>query len=336
MQAAIRTGFLGTTLSFTKKYEKPVFLPEGIHKSDVLVEVEAAGINPVDFKTPRAMAGAIYGIDFCGKITAVGSEVKDFSVGDEVFGATSQGSLADFTIASSSKIAKKPDELKTTECSALPVAYESTLQCLRIAGVVPPTEEGGQSKDSVLVIGASGGCGIAALQLCKAMEVPRIVAICSKKNTDFVKENGATEVVDYTDSAQLEDFYASNKDKFDCVFDVATGSGGGEDYWEKSIPLLKVEKDSGGKEKLLGNYVALNGPPGKWIRLFMNKQIPNQSLHYCEHSTADLEQVASLLVKVGKTPPLQAFTFSEEGVTEAYTLSKSRRAKGKIVVEMKA
>jgi len=321
MKAAIRNSLFGFNLAFKSDQPEPKFCHKG--SKQVLIQVQAGAINPVDYKLPKAVAGAVLGIDFCGTIKEVGDQVKDFKVGDLVFGGTS-GSLADFTVTESSKIAKVPTHGWTAaEAAALPVAYQSCLQGLRKGGVVPAVDK--QAKESVLVIGASGGCGLAALQLCKAMKIPRIVAICSGKNKDLVTSHGATEMVDYTIKDELETFFGKNQGTIDCVFDVATGSGDGEDYIARSLQIIKPQ---------FGKYVALNGPATSWLRAFTGLEKSNQAIILCEHNTKDLLTVVSLLDSIQAKPLLEKKEFNENSVSEGYEMLKSRRTKGKIVFTM--
>mmetsp|Transcript_8305 Transcript_8305/g.15649 ORF Transcript_8305/g.15649 Transcript_8305/m.15649 type:complete len:338 (-) Transcript_8305:36-1049(-) len=333
MKAAIRKGLLGYNLAFSKDFSQPTFSAGGQHKNDVLVKVNAAAINPVDYKVPRALLGPVIGLDFCGIITEVGNNVGDsLKVGDAVFGTT-QGSLAEYTIAQSSTIAKVPSDWTLIECAALPVAYQSALQALQRGNIVDKegsSSDNQQKEKSVLVIGASGGCGIAGIQLCKAINVSRIAAICSKKNEQLVKDMGATEVVDYSDSNQLESFFHDNSGKFDFVFDAATNSGGGEDYWDKSISLLVRDE----KNAIVGKFAALNGPASKWTRSILGFEKPYESLFFMKSNSQDLEQIVSLLNRTKARPLTNVMTFDEQGLAEAFKLLKSRRTKGKIVFDV--
>jgi NADPH:quinone reductase-like Zn-dependent oxidoreductase len=324
MKAAIRTGFLGYTFTFTQNFAIPSFDPNSSkHKHAVFIKVQSAAINPVDYKLPRFIIGPIIGRDFCGVVEQVGSQVTSFQVGDQVFGNSSTGSLAEYTIAQDSMIAKTHKDWTEEECAALPVAYQSALQSLQVGNIIPKGLEGTSSGEkNVLIIGASGGCGVAGIQLCNAEGVKRIVAICSKKNTEFVQHFGATEVVNYDVPHELNDFFQRNKGQFDCVYDAATGSGGNEDYWNMSIPLLKPK---------VGQFVALNGPAGRWVRALLGWQKKNESIILCRSNTADLEHIINLLNKTGARPIINQYVFSEDGLAEAFKALKSRRAKGKLV-----
>ena len=340
MRAALRSGLLGYTSSFVSDYAPPLFDESCTKQSkDVYVKVKAAAINPVDYKLPRALGGDVFGIDFCGTIEKVGSDVDGkYKVGDEVFGTCSSGSLADYCIANSDKIAKVPkdDSWDPSECAALPIAYMSALQSLRIGNITPQDTENDDSTNeqkSVLIIGASGGCGVAGTQLCKAMGVGRIVGICSSRNSDFVKGLGATEIICYDDEKELKAFYESNKGKFDCVYDAATNSGGGEDYWTMSISLLKNTDIASGKQH--GEYVALNGSAGKWIRAFTGKQKEHETIMMMKSNSADLDMVISLLSKIKAKPITNIIPFSEEGMENGMKQLKGRRTKGKIVFDLR-
>lgn len=268
------------------------------------------------------MLGPIIGLDFCGVVKEIGSNVSKVSVGDVVFGGC-MGSMAEYAIVPEDKVAKKPEHLSAAQAGSLGVAYQSSLQCLKIGNLVDDSasESSGQGK-SLLVIGASGGCGIAGLQLGKALGVSRIVGICSGKNTDLVKEAGATEVVDYTNESKLKEFFEQNEGVFDCVLDVATGSGGGEDYWNSSLPLLK---------ETTGQYTALNGPPGKWVQALTGMKAKQETLLMMKPNAKDLELIAKLLGRIEAKPLITEYNFNETEVLEGLEKLKSRRTTGKLV-----
>lgn len=325
MKAAVRTGLMGWTLVYTTEHPQPTLNTCSTKRKSarlVLVKVNAAAINPVDYKLPRAVIGAVYGIDMCGTVQQVGSDVTEFQVGDVIFGKAETGSLAEYAIASADCIARKDPTWTPTEAAAVPVVYQTGLQGLKIRGILP----NGDNKDkALLVIGASGGCGLAAVQLAKAMGVTRIICICSGKNAEFVKEAGATDIVDYADAMTMENFLSENSGKIDCVYDAATGSGKAEDYVKQSMPLLKEG---------VGEYVAINGSPSMWMRFFAGKMKSHQHMFFTKHSTQDLETIVSLLNKTGDRPHVTTFPFSNENVHEGFEMLKSRRTRGKIVFDM--
>jgi len=184
MKAAIRTGLTGTTYAFSESRALPAWDAEGKNAEDVYLKVNAAGMNPVDYKAPKLMMGPIYGIDCCGTIEKVGSKVKELQVGDVVIGPAKSGSMAEFATASASKIAKLSTGWSVEEGAAIPVAYDTAMTAFDEAGMNESYKNSPDKPpvDSILVIGASGGCGVAALHLAKGMGIKRIVGICSSKN----------------------------------------------------------------------------------------------------------------------------------------------------------
>jgi NADPH:quinone reductase-like Zn-dependent oxidoreductase len=163
------------------------------------------------------------------------------------------------------------------------------------------------------------------------------VAVCSGRNAQHAKEHGAHLVVDYT-SERFADAYgkkAADEDRFDIVYDCATNSGGGEDYKAQALECLKQQS---------GQYVAINGALGMWLRLFSGwGQKRREHLFLTDMNTSDLEYIASLVDGAG-APPLcpvkvvicRALPFSAAGVGEGFALLQSRRAVGKIVFDIAA
>lgn len=340
MRAAIRTGLLGTTIAFTKDHPSPVELDaadkSALKPNQVLIKVKSAGINPVDYKLPRFIGGKVVGIDVAGVVEKVGDDddaAGDFKVGDAVFGRamTSDprgitGSLADYAVASADELASKPESLTFEEAGALPTAYLTGLQSLRAGSV--------DGESSVLVIGASGGCGLAGMQLALALGAKRVVGVCSGKNFAFVKsmlggraDAERVELVDYTNEGAMDEFKENNVGKFDCIYDTATGSGKGENYVTTFPKLLK---------DMTGQFVMINGGASVWARHALGRsQPPQQKLVVtAPKGKADLEEIATLLEKTGVKPNLNVMSFDEKGVTEGFELLKSRRTKGKIVFSM--
>jgi len=315
MKAIVRSG---ASMVMKENYA----MPTSCGAKEVLVDVKAVGINPIDYKLRWPIGTTIVGIDFSGVIKHIGKKVDKFNVGDEVYGF-SKGSLAEVAVADESDIAKKSSKLSFNEAAALPIAYITSLQGLRDYGKL---KEGGR----VLVIGASGGCGISCLQLAKSMKAKDIIGICSGKNEALVREHGATDVIDYTKN-DISIYFAdkegnvSEEDKFDVVYDACTASGAGEDYKDKSIALLRTN----------GQYVAINGSPGMWLRTFTIGHKKNQHLMMMDKSAADLDFLSSLADQEVIKPVLaKTFPFSSSGVDGGFELLKSRRTVGKIVFDM--
>ena len=215
------------------------------------------------------------------------------------------------------EVAKKPEWLQFDQAAAIGTAHLTGIQALR-AGKV---KEGA----SVLIIGASGGCGIAGVQLANALGASRIVGICSGKNFEFVREMSGVkdadklELVDYTDEEAMKKWIDVNAGKFDCVYDTATGSGKGEEY--EQVKLLKET----------GEYVQINGSPSTWARYAIGTMKPQRTMvATSSKGKADLEEIAKLLEASGVKPHLNVFTFDAKGVEEGFDMLKSRRTKGRL------
>ena len=327
MRAAIRTGLLGTTIAFTKDQPHP--LPDGtaLKPNEILINIKSAAINPVDYKLPRFIGGIGVGIDVSGSVEQAGKDATDFHVGEHVFGRVglSSGSLADYAVVSMDRIAKKPEWLSFDEAAAIGVAYLTGVHAFNFGNV----KEG----SSVLIIGASGGCGLAAIQLAVAMKASRVVGICSGKNFDFVRgESGIEkvndlELVDYTDEKAMSEFIEKNAGKFDCVYDTATGSGHGENYVSSMVKLLK---------DMTGEYVQINGGLSTLVRYFSGTMKPHRNFFFTsdEDNQTDLVEIARLLKSTGAKPYIDVKPFDAKSVAEGFEQLKGRRTKGKIVFNM--
>ncbi|EER01757.1 alcohol dehydrogenase, putative [Perkinsus marinus ATCC 50983] len=295
-------------------------------KSQVQVKVIAASINPVDYKLPhvpfvsRQIKGRPVGIDFAGRVTIGSGQFKE---GDVVFGKAVGGSLAEYSIANTAEIAHVPQGVDPKVAASLPVASLVSLQALRRGGV---TEAG----KNVLVIGASGGTGSSGVQIAKALGA-KVYAVCSGKNVDFVKSLGADVVMDYT----KEGFELPNDDcpagTIDVVYDTVTSP---EDVNYEPTARKTLKKGS--------MYMAINSPSRiDWLRFILSKSLPfnvqrsGYSMCLSDFNTKDLDYLAKLVAEKKLVIQFaEVLDFSEENCKKAYELQKSRRAKGKIILEM--
>jgi NADPH:quinone reductase-like Zn-dependent oxidoreductase len=154
----------------------------------------------------RAPRSRVPGTNIAGRVKGVGTKVTGFSVGDAVYG-TARGAYAEYARAREDKIALKPASLSFEEAAVVPYAGFAALEALRIHGKVEPGEH-------VLVVGASGAVGSAAVQLAKAFG-SHVTGVCSGSNVDFVRELGADEVIDYT----RQDFSDADG-RYDLILDI--------------------------------------------------------------------------------------------------------------------
>ncbi len=196
--------------------ERPV--PE---EDEVLVRVHAStvtrgdamGVRSAEYKFTRVFTGirrprqTTFGSEFAGRVEEVGAAVADFSVGDEVFGVE-RGATAEYVIVrEAGVIAEKPAGLTFDEATAIPDGSLLALTCLRPAYPL----EG----KSVLVYGAAGSIGTAAVQLLAHHFEAGVTAVCDTKDVELVRSLGARAVLDRF----REDFTGSDK-TYDVIFDA--------------------------------------------------------------------------------------------------------------------
>lgn len=223
----------------------------------MVVRVEAVALNPIDYKRsgiPYAgwgLNGTPVAQDFSG--TVMESTGPEFAVGDAVYGrcppfGSSGGCLAEFCAPDVKCIARKPLALTHSEAAGLVTAGLSALQALRRGGVLPGSR--------VLVVGASGGCGLAGVQIARILAGPDalIGAVCSAQSAAVVRDVDAAAVLgDYRDPTGLgaPGSALAAAAPFDCLFDTVSsadpGDGlNGQPYDVALARLLRPASDGAG------------------------------------------------------------------------------------------
>ncbi len=201
MQAVTIHGYGGPDVLRVQEVTKPRVQP-----NEVLVQVKASGVTTADalmrqgtprfarlFLGLRKPKHTITGTGFAGVVVDAGAEVTKFKVGDEVFGETSVrfGANAEFVaVADNGVILKKPSFLDYASASLMCDGPLTSMNFLQYLGEVQPGQR-------VLINGASGSLGTAAVQLAKQMGA-QVTGVCSSKNVELVLSLGADEVIDYT------------------------------------------------------------------------------------------------------------------------------------------
>lgn len=190
---------------------------------EVKVRVHAAGLNPLDWKLRTGHLGLLpigrpprgLGCEFAGTIVGTGGGAHARHVGERVFGTVSpfahDGAFAEYVVVRHDAIAPLPDALDFVGAAALPIAGGTALQALADVARVAAGQR-------VLVTGAAGGVGHFAVQVGKHLGA-YVVGVCGPANVDFVRAQGADEVVDYA-----KDDFTRRSDCFDVVFDAASAS----------------------------------------------------------------------------------------------------------------
>jgi NADPH:quinone reductase-like Zn-dependent oxidoreductase len=187
---------------------------------EVLVRIHAttvtrtdAGLRSAEYFITRGVTGLrrpkrkILGMELAGEVEAVGAAVTEFEPGDHVFGVKGFGAHAEYAcVRESAPLAHKPAGMSFEEAAAVCDGVMLALPCLRRAGL----REG----QSIVVYGASGSVGTAAVQLARQFGA-HVTAVCNTKNLELVRSLGADEAIDY-----LEEDFTKNGKTYDVVFDA--------------------------------------------------------------------------------------------------------------------
>lgn len=295
--------------------EKEIEAPK-ISTNQVLVEVHATSINPIDWKVREGYLKEILpfefpiilGWDAAGVVVETGSNVTGFKVGDRVFtrpATTNRGTYAEYLAVDSNLLAKMPEELSFEEAAAIPLAGLTAWQCLVDFGKI-------QEGSKVLIHAGAGGVGIFAIQLAKSLGA-YVATTASENNIEFLKELGADEVINYR-----ENDFSDMLSGFDLVLDSM-----GKDIQSKSYKVLKEN----------GKLVSIVQPPSEEEAARFNAQA---GFVWLEPNGEQLQKLADLYVE-GKVKPVigKIFDFSEQSLKEAHDLSETHHARGKIIIRIK-
>ncbi|KAK1581046.1 hypothetical protein Q3G72_021785 [Acer saccharum] len=290
------------------KFDENVSVPE-VKEDQVLIKVVAAALNPVDakrmqgiFKATDSPLPTVPGYDVAGVVVKVGSLVKEFKEGDEVYGDVNEkaldgpkqfGSLAEYTAVEEKLLALKPKNLDFVQAASLPLAIETAYEGLERTGF--------SAGKSILVLNGSGGVGSLVIQLAKQVfGASKVAATSGTRNLELLKSLGADLAIDYN-KENFEDL----PEKFDVVYD-AIGQ------CDKAV---KVVKEGGAVVTLIGAVT----PPGFIFVVTSNGAVLKKLNPYLES---------------GKVKPVidpkGPFPFSQ--VAEAFSYIETNRASGKVVI----
>jgi NADPH:quinone reductase-like Zn-dependent oxidoreductase len=299
-----------------------------IGDDDVLVRVHAASVHIGDWHLMtglpyllrvvvpdlglRAPKVHVRGMDVAGKVEAVGKNVTQYQVGDEVFG-TCEGSFAEYARAREDTLAPNPANLTFEQAAAVPTSAFAALQALRDRGEIQPGQR-------VLIIGASGGVGIFAVQIAKSLGAD-VTGVCSTRNVEMVRSIGADHVIDYTQ----EDFTRSGQ-RYDLILDM----GG-----NRSLSQLRHVLLPRGTLVLVGAERGSRwlGGIDRWIQALVLSPFVRQELRplSTKPNKADL-QFLKELIEAGKVTPVIDRTYPLSEVPDAIRYLEAGHAQGKIVI----
>ena len=273
---------------------------------EMLVKVQAAGINPIDWKI-RSGAGQRMGMtlpiqmggELVGTIEQLGTGVVDFKQGEAVFGMVHTGAFADYAVVKAANMVRIPSNLDVVQSAALPLAGSTAWQAIfNEAGLV--------SGQRLLITNSSGGVGSLAVQFAKAKGA-HVTAVASDRNEAFVRSLGADEFIDYT--SQPFEQAARN-------MDVVLDTVGGETF-QRAFQTLK-------KGGFMVTVVAFPGGEAEQFGVSVKRS-------FTTPSAQNLTAIKSL-VELGKVTPHVDAVFPFEEIKQALALSEAGRARGKIVL----
>ena len=313
MKAIVYTEYGSPDVLHLKEIEKPT--PKD---NEVLVKVFASSINRADWYLLkgepfllRLEAGIqkpkriILGADIAGQVEAIGKNVKDFKIGDEVFGdisACGWGGFAEYVSVKENALALKPANITFEAAASTPMASVTALQGLRDKGQI-------HQNQNVLIYGASGGVGTWAVQVAKSFGT-HVTAVCSTRNVEMVRSIGADDVIDYT----KEDFIQRGK-----VYDLILGANGDRSLsdYKKALTPNGIYVCTGGSMKQIFSSL-----------IFGNKQVRNVS---SKPNQKDLVFIQELL-ESEKVKPVIDKIYPLTELADAFRYFETGKVKGKVVI----
>ena len=302
----------------------------------ILVDVAACAINFPDsliirdlyqFKPPRPFSP---GSEIAGTVSALGDGVDSWSVGDRVIVGIGNGGLREQVVCEADKAIAVPDGIDLVPASALLMTYGTNIHGLKDRGDI-------KAGETVLVLGAAGGIGIAAIELAKAYGCRVVAAVSSEEKAQVCRDAGADETVVYPRAPFDKDASKALANAFkeavgpngaDIVYDVVGG-----DYSEPALRAIAWE----------GRFLVVGFPAGiakMPLNLTLLKSCDIRGVFWGAFTVREPERNAANIAelfdlwKAGKINPMVSETFSLEEAGEAIAKLERREAVGKLVVTM--
>jgi NADPH:quinone reductase-like Zn-dependent oxidoreductase len=290
--------------------------------NEILLRIKATAVNSGDVRLRKADPFAvrfffglikpkinILGSVFSGEVESVGKDVKHFKVGDAVFGHTDMnfGSYAEYVcLPENGSLTLKPANISHKEAAVIPFGGVTALHFIKKAAIKP-----GQK---VLIAGASGAVGSAAVQLAKSYGA-YVTGVCSTSNIALVKSIGADKVIDYTQ----EDF-TQNGETYDVIFDAV-----------KAISVSRSSKSLNKNGIMILSAAELPEMlQGLWISMTSSKKVMTGVI---SHKAADIIFLKNL-IEANKLKPVIDRTFSLAQIAEAHAYVEKGHKKGNVAIEM--
>ncbi len=284
--------------------------PQISNENEVLIQVKAASVNPLDMKIRMGFMQKmrpvqlpyIPGLDAAGIVVEIGSQVTRFNIGDEVMASSMGGAYAEFLVANEDNVSLKPHNISFNEAAALLVPIATAQSVLINVGQL-------QQGQRLLIQGASGAVGAVMIQMAKAMGA-YIIGTASGKGVAMITALGVDEAIDYK---------TQNVSDLVKAVDLAVDCAGGE----AQIKLFGLLKKGG---KLL----SITTPPSAELAQqheitaqFVSSNMSHKSLEF------GLE-----LLQQGKLKPIISKTFPLAEAAQAQDFVSGGGVNGKVVLEL--
>ncbi len=296
-------------------------------KTEVVLDVHAAGVNFPDsliiegkyqFKPPFPFSP---GGEAAGVISSVGEKVSQFKVGDRVMALTGWGSFAEQVAVPAYNVLPMPPSMDFTTAAAFSMTYGTSMHALKQRGNL-------QTGETLLVLGASGGVGLAAVEIGKAMGATVIAAASSAEKLAVAKAAGADHLINYSEQSLKDELKTLTKGQgVDVIYDPVGGPLFEEAF--RSIAwngrMLVIGFASGEIPALPANLPLLKG--AALIGVFWGAFAQRQP----QDNVANFQQLFAWYDE-GKLKPLVSQTFPLEKAGEAIDTLAKRKAVGKVVV----
>ena len=302
-----------------------------IKKGEVLLDVHAAGVNFPDtliiegkyqFKPPFPFSP---GGEAAGMVAAVGEKITHLKVGDRVMALTGWGSFAEQVAVPGQNVLPIPTEMDFTTAAAFSMTYGTSMHALKQRANLQPGE-------TLLVLGASGGVGLAAVEIGKAIGARVIAAASTNEKLEIARKAGANELINYSEASLRERLKElTDGQGVDVIYDPVGGKLFEEAF--RSIAwngrMLVVGFAAGGEIPALpANLPLLKG--ASLIGVFWGAFAQRQP----QENAANFKQLFAWYAE-GKLRPLVSQTFALEQAAEAIDTLGQRKAVGKLVVKVR-
>lgn len=287
-----------------------------VQADQVLVEVYASSINPIEYKVREGFMKdiipvsfpAVLGGDIAGTVVESGDNVQDFQAGDKVYGQASilgggTGAFAEYAATKTNQIALMPTSIDFEHAASLPLAAVSALQAVTEHINLQPGQK-------LFIHGGSGGIGSIALQIAKHLGA-HLTASIKGTGADFVKQLGADEIIDTEDRSITEGL-----SDFDAVFDTV----GGDDF----VTLFQILKPGGIAVTMAAYGHEEAGKQAGITSLTQSTQV----------TTERLNALRELVDQKVVTPQIDQ-TYTLDQIQEAFEAKENGSVKGKIVIKIK-